>query len=157
LRLRVREYDRIMVAKNQDTGAKLTRRQTLWERLWASTILLYTVVATLIVWRTLGKYGVNVFLFFIIDAITSWTYGISTARLLLNVIKRQWKAARKWAWASATSFVTPQIYILASARHAPRDVYLIVIAVITLLILFAVISVLLQIRSSRRRSASASE
>jgi hypothetical protein len=146
-----------MVAKNQDTGAKLTRRQTLWERLWASTILLYTVVATLIVWRTLGKYGVNVFLFFIIDAITSWTYGISTARLLLNVIKRQWKAARKWAWASATSFVTPQIYILASARHAPRDVYLIVIAVITLLILFAVISVLLQIRSSRRRSASASE
>ena len=138
-------------------GAKLTHRQTLWERLWASTILLYTVVATLVVWRTLGKYGVNVFLFFIIDAVTSWTYGISTARLLLNVIKRQWKAARRWTWAAALSFVTPQIYILASARHAPRDVYLIVIAVIALLILFAVISLLLQIRSSKRRSASASE
>ena len=138
-------------------SAKLTRRQTLWERLWASTILLYTVVATLVVWRTLGKYGVNVYLFFIIDAVTSWTYGISTARLLLNVIKRQWKAARKWAWAAAISFVTPQIYILASARHAPRDVYLIVIAVITLLILFAAISLLLQIRSSKRRSTSASE
>jgi hypothetical protein len=138
-------------------GAKLTHRQTLWERLWASTILLYTVVATLVVWRTLGKYGVNVFLFFIIDAVTSWTYGISTARLLLNVIKRQWKAARRWAWAAATSFVTPQIYILASARHAPRDVYLIVIAVIALLILFALISLLLQIRSSKKRSTSPSE
>ena len=138
-------------------SAKPTHRQTLWERLWASTILLYTVVATLIVWRTLGKYGVNIYLFFIIDAITSWTYGISTARLLLNVIKRQWKAARKWAWAAAISFVTPQIYILASARHAPRDVYLIVIAVITLMILFAFISLLLQIRNSKKRSASAPE
>ena len=141
-------YSRIM-------GAKLTHRQTLWERLWASTILLYTVVATLVVWRTLGKYGVNVFLFFIIDAVTSWTYGISTARLLLNVIKRQWKAARRWAWAAATSVVTPQIYILVPARHDPRDVYMIVIAVTARLILFAFISLLLHISTSKTHPTSA--
>ena len=108
-----------MVATNKNTGAKRTRRQTLWERLLASSVLLYTVGATFVVWRTLGKYGVNVLLFFVIDAITSWNYGIATARLIVGAIKREWKAVRKWAVASAISFVTPQIYILASAWHAP--------------------------------------
>lgn len=144
-----------MSAKKHQTGVKLTRRQRFWERIWASTILLYTVVATVVVWRTLGKYGVNVFLFFVIDGITSWTYGIATARLVLNVIKREWKAVRKWTLAAAVSFVTPQIYILASARHAPRDVYLIVIGVITFLILFAIMSLILQIRRSQKMARSA--
>lgn len=139
-----------MVAKNKHSGVKRTRRQTFWERIWASTILLYTVGATLIVWRTLGKYGVNPLVFFVIDGITSWTYGISTARLTMTVIKRKWKEARKWAWASAISFVTPQIYVLAAAHHAPRDVYLIVIAVISILILLAFATLMLQIRKSKK-------
>lgn len=146
-----------MATKNQHSGVKQTRRQIFWERLWASTIVLYTVGATFVVWRTLGKYGVNVLLFFIIDGITSWSYGIATARLIVNVIKREWKVVRKWTWVAAISFVTPQVYILASARHAPRDVYLIVIIVITFLILFAVLTLLFQIRSSKRVAASTSE
>jgi hypothetical protein len=121
------------------------------ERLWASTILLYTVVATFVVWKTLSKYGVNPIIFFVVDAITSWTYGIATARLTMCVIRREWKSVRKWAWASAISFLTPQLYILVAAHHAPRDVYLIVIAVISFMILLALISVLIQIRKSVRR------
>lgn len=143
-----------MVAKKPETGAKRTRRQTFWERMLASSVLLYTVAATFVVWRTLGKYGVNPLVFFVIDGITSWTYGIATARLIVNVIKRQWNAARKWTWASAISFVTPQIYVLAAAHHAPRDVYLIVIIVIVFMILFATLTLLFQIRRSRRLAAS---
>lgn len=139
-----------MPVRKVNSGSGLTRRQIFWERLWASTILLYTIVATLIVWKTLSKYGVNVLVFFVIDAITSWTYGIATARLLLSVIKGDWKIVRKWSLAAALSFITPQVYILTSARHAPRDVYLIVVVVIALLILFALATLLLQIRKSRR-------
>ena len=94
----------------------------------------------------------NPVVFFVIDAITSWTYGIATARLTMSVIRREWKAVRKWAWASAVSFVTPQVYILVAAHHAPRDVYLIVISVITFLILLAFVSLLVQIKSSKRKS-----
>jgi hypothetical protein len=112
--------------------------------------LLYTIVATFVVWRTLRKYGVNPIAFFVIDAITSWTYGISTARLLVTIIKKDWKISRKWAWASAVSFVTPQLYILISARHAPKDVYIIVISVIAVLTIFVVGSLLLQIRKTRK-------
>lgn len=145
-----------MVAKKEQTGAKLTRRQIFWERLWAGSVVLYSVGATFVVWRTLAKYGVNPILFFIIDVTTSWPYGIATARIVVNVIKLEWKAVRKWTWVAVITFVTPQVYILVSARHAPRDVYLIVIMVISFLVLFALISVLLHIRSSRRRVASSS-
>lgn len=128
----------------------ITKRQRFWERLWASSILLYTIVATFVVWRALSKYGVNPILFFVIDAITSWTYGISTARLLMAVLKKDWKLSRKWAWASAISFVTPQLYVLISARHAPRDVYIIVISVIGVLTIFVAGSLLLQIHKTRK-------
>jgi hypothetical protein len=114
--------------------------------------LLYTVVATLIVWKALSKYGVNPIVFFVIDAITSWTYGISTARLTVCVVRREWKAVRKWAWAAAVSFITPQMYILIAAHHAPRDVYLIVIGVISFMVLLALASLIIQIRKSNNLS-----
>jgi hypothetical protein len=137
--------------KGEESKPVRTRRARLVERLWASTILLYTIVATFVVWKALSKYGVNPVIFFVIDAITSWTYGIATARLTMCVIRREWKSVRKWAWVSAISFITPQLYVLVAAQHAPRDVYLIVIAVISLMILLALISVFIQIRKSVRR------
>lgn len=129
-----------------------THRTLIAERLWASSILLYTVVATLVVWKALSKYGVNPIVFFVIDAITSWTYGIATARLTVCVVRREWKSARKWAWASAISFLVPQLYILVAAHHAPRDVYLIVIGVISFMILLAMVSLIVQIRKSANLS-----
>ena len=114
--------------------------------------MLYTFGATFVVWKALSKYGVNPIVFFVIDAITSWTYGIATARLTVSVVQRDWKAARKWAWASAVSFVTPQMYILIAAHHAPRDVYLIVIGVISFMILLATVSLIVQIRKSANLS-----
>ena len=144
-------YPDSVSGKSVEARPVRTRRAMIVERLWASTILFYTVAATFVVWKALSKYGVNPIIFFVIDAITSWTYGIATARLTMCVIRREWKCARKWAWASAISFITPQLYILIAARHAPRDVYLIVIGVISFMILLAFGSLLVQIRKSTRR------
>lgn len=141
-----------MGGKAKNPAAPRTRKTIIVERLWASTILLYTVVATLVVWKALSKYGVNPIVFFVIDAITSWTYGISTARLTVCVVRRDWKAMRKWAWAAAVSFVTPQMYILIAAHHAPRDVYLIVIGVISFMILLALATLIVQIRKTNNLS-----
>ena len=111
------------------------------------------MVATFVVWKALSKYGVNPIIFFVIDAITSWTYGIATARLTVCVVRREWKIARKWAWASAVSFLTPQVYILIAAHHAPRDVYLIVIGVISFMVLLAIVSLIVQIKKSANLSS----
>jgi len=127
-----------------------SKRQTLWERLWASLIVLYSFAATFVVWKTLHKYGVNPYLFFVIDLITSWFYGIASARLVVAIIHKRWSQTQKWGWLAAINFILPQIYILVSARRVPRDVYLIIYSVVGVLVAFAVIGIGSQIRVARK-------
>lgn len=127
-------------------------RQPLIEKLWASTIVIYSFGATLVVWKTLHKYGVNPLLFFIIDVCTSWPYGIATARIVAKVFERDWKQVQKWSLTAAICFVTPQVYVLAASHHAPKDVYIAVISVCVALGCFALLSLLIQIRSGRRKA-----
>lgn len=136
-----------MVAHKPHTGAKRSKREVFWERIWAGLLVLYSTGAAYLVWRTLSRYGVNPIAFLVIDMVTSWPYGLATARIVVNVVKRQWREVRKWSWVAAITFIAPDVYVLASAHHAPPHVYLILILVITALILFAILSVVLQIRS----------
>ena len=127
-----------------------TRRQTFWERLWASTIVLYTFGATFVVWKALHKYGVNPYIFFVVDLITSWFYGLASARLVVALLHKRWSETQKWGWLSALNFMLPQIYILVSARHVPRDVYIIIYSVIGLMVAFAIVGVATQLRAARK-------
>ena len=129
-----------------------TKRQTFWERIWTSTILLYTFVATFVVWKALHKYGVNPYIFFVVDLITSWFYGLATARLVVAIIHKRWSQTQKWGWLSAINFVLPQVYILVSARHVPRDVYLIIYGVIGVLMALAIIGIVSQIRATHKET-----
>jgi hypothetical protein len=122
----------------------------LWERLWASTILLYTVFATIVVWKTLAKYGVNPIIFAILDAITSWTYGIGTARLVTNLIEKKRSEVNKWVLVSAISFILPPIYVLSSTSHAPAEDYYSIIGVIVALAIFSISSFLLNLRKKKK-------
>jgi len=128
---------------------RVPKRIKLWERLWASSILLYTVFATIVVWKTLSKYGVNPIVFAVLDAITSWSYGISTARLVTSLIEKKKDQLNKWVFISAISFITPPIYVLASASHAPKSDYYSVIGVIAALALFSIFSLASQIRKKK--------
>ena len=135
---------------------RVPKRIKLWERLWASTILLYTFAATFVVYKTMSQYGVNWIVFFIIDAITSWTYGIGTARLVVALIEKNWSALKKWVWISGASFITPQLYLLAVARHVPHNDYISIAVVIGALILFALFSLSSEIKRARQSNSSAS-
>ena len=131
-----------------------TKRQTFWERIWASTIILYTFVATFVVWKALHKYGVNPYIFFVVDLITSWFYGLASARLVVAIIHKRWSETQKWGWLSALNFMLPQLYILVSARHVPHDVYLIIYSVIGVLVAFAIVGIISQIRVARKDKAA---
>jgi len=130
-----------------------TKRQTFWERIWASTIVLYTFAATFVVWKALHKYGVNPYFFFVIDLITSWFYGLASARLVVAVIKKRWSETQKWGWLSALNFMLPQVYILVSANHVPKDVYIIIFSVISVMVAFAVLGVVSQVRAARKEKS----
>lgn len=146
-----------MVANHPRSHANRSGREILWERIWAGLLVLYSVGAAYLVWRTLSPYGVNPIVFLVIDMVTSWPYGLATARIVVNVVKVRWSEVRKWSWVAAVTFIAPDVYVLASAHHAPRHIYLLLILVITALIALAVLSVVLQIRSWGKLAASASE
>ena len=124
-----------------------SKRETFWERIWASTIVLYTFAATFVVWKTMGKYGVNPVGFFVVDLITSWFYGLATARLVVAIFKKRRSTINKWAFSSCVNFAIPDIYIIAFARHVPRDVYLAFAGVIAVLAAFSIFGVVQQVRA----------
>ena len=134
-----------------------TKRQIFWERLWASTIVLYTFGATFVVWKALHKYGVNPYLFFVIDLITSWFYGLASARLVVAILHRRWSETQKWGWLSALNFLLPQFYILISAHHVPKDVYIIIFSAIGVMAIFAIVGVISQVRTARKERATHEE
>ena len=132
-------------------AGQLTKHQKLVERLMASTVVLYSFAATFVVWRELRQFGVNPILFFVIDVATSWPYGIATTRIVVNFINKEWRAVQKWSWIASACFVTPQIYVLLTASSAPPKIYHIVEIVIAVMVVFAITSVVLQIRSSKKK------
>ena len=131
-----------------------SKRETFWERLWASTIVLYTFAATFVVWKTLGKYGVNPIGFFFVDLVTSWLYGISTARLVVCLYRRQMKPAQKYGIYTLINFAIPDIYIFAFARHVPKDIYYAIFGVIAILAAFSIAGVVQQIRAYQKEQST---
>ena len=127
-----------------------TTREKFWERIWASTVVLYTFCATFVVYKELSKYGVNWGWYLIIDVPTSWLYGITSARLVMAVVRRRWGQIQKWGWLAAANFAIPQLYILITARKAPHNVYLIIYSVIAVLVIFALGGIASQVSNARK-------
>ncbi len=127
-----------------------SKRETFWERIWASTIILYSFGATFVVWKAMRKYGTNPYLFFVIDVATSWLYGLASARLVMAIIKKRTSQISKWGIYSALNFVIPQLYILFSAHHVPRDVYFIIGGVVAVLAVFSIFGIYNELRKARR-------
>jgi hypothetical protein len=127
-----------------------SQRETFWERVFASTVVIYTFCATFIVYKELRKYGTNWVIYFIIDLPTSWFYGIAVSRLVGSFVKKRWNQVQKWAWLAAINFVLPQLYILISARKAPHTVYLIIYVVIAVLAMFALGGIISQIKVAKK-------
>ena len=146
-----------MFAPEPHSEANRSRKEILWERIWAGLLVFYSVGAAYLVWRTLSPYGVNPIVFLIIDMVTSWPYGLATARIVVNVVKARWSEVRKWSWVAGVTFIAPDVYVLASAHHAPRHIYVLLLLVITALIALAILSIILQIRSWGRLAASTAE
>ncbi len=142
-----RYADRVLVS---DVNPDTIRREHRWERLWAGLVVLYSIGRALVVWRTLAKYGVNPVVYLIIDVVTSWPYGIATARIVFNVLRRRWSNVRNWILVAAPTFIAPDLYLLITAHRAPHTVYVVLIMVIAFLAVAAVATLMQQIRAGRR-------
>ena len=121
------------------------------ERLWVGLVLLYGVGKSILVWQTLGKYGVNALLYFIFDIGAAIPYGIATARVVIYGLARDWSRVRIWGAIALVTHFIPDIYIFAVIHEPPP---LLVDGLLFLLALFTVVALIGLIRQFLARKAA---
>lgn len=114
-----------MVTINPDvTTLKPKVRATSVERLWIWSIVGYSVLRFVLAWGSFGRYGVNPWIFGIIDVGTAWPYAKSTAGMVKAGWAGRWAVLGGWALASLAMFFAPYAYLWSAGNGMPGSVRL---------------------------------
>lgn len=80
----------------------------------------------------LSDYGINTAVFAVVELVSAYVYGASSARLLIAVIDRQRKMAFKWGIVTGGMYLAPDLYVLFAGNALPSTAY---VAIVLLLVL----------------------
>ena len=140
----------------QHSAATLRKRQRL-TRAWATFVILWSVMRTIIIWAALGDYGFNPWIYLSIDLVCSTIDAITTPRMVLRFVDDRYRSAFKWGAVSLLAYVVPDIYIFEGTRRLPKKVIVVLCLVIAAMLVVAVVTVVRKIRKGRaeRRLAEA--
>lgn len=135
------------------------RRRRRLSNTWAGIVLAWSLIRTLIVWAAVGSYGLNPWIYLMIDLASAVTDGYTTPRMVLNFIDDHYRQAVKWASVSFVAFIVPDLYIFLGTRTLPWYIVIAVLGIITLTFSIAVFTVVRKIRKGRaaRRAAAETE
>ncbi|HAP75000.1 MAG TPA: hypothetical protein DCR14_02860 [Acidimicrobiaceae bacterium] len=133
--------------------ATLKRRKVL-SRTWAGMVVGWSLIRALIVWAAVGDYGLNPWVYLVIDLIAAGIDGYTTPRMVLAFIDDHYKQAVKWAAISLIVFIIPDLYIFFGTSELPKHVLIIICIIISATFLLAVWSVVMKIRKGRAAKAA---
>ncbi len=120
------------------------------ERLWVVLVLIYGVGKSILVWHTLGKYGVNAFLYFCFDIGAALPFGIATARLVIYGLVRDWPRVRIWGAIALVTHFIPDLYIFAVLKEPPPLLVDGLVLIVLLFTIVAIIGVIRQFQGQQR-------
>lgn len=121
------------------------------ERIWILLVVLYGIGKSVIVWQTLGRYGVNALLYLVFDIGAAIPFGLATSRVVIYGLARDWPRVRSWGLIALVTHFIPDIYIFAVLREPPP---LLVDGLVFLVILFTVVAVIGVVREFQRGKAT---
>lgn len=99
--------------------------------LWIIGVFIFAVVRALVAWPTLGRYGVNPWVFLAIDLITAFPYAYGQVKLIKVVVAKDLRAIQVWSIVVLLSFLAPYLYIfVAGSGELPLIGYVIVCVLI---------------------------
>lgn len=119
------------------------------ERIWVLLVVLYGIGKSVVIWHTLGKYGVNALLYFVFDIGAAIPYGIATARVVIYGLARDWPRVRIWGLIAVITHFIPDIYIFAVLNEPPPLLVDGLVFVIALFTIIAIIGVVQQIQAKK--------
>ena len=120
------------------------------ERGWILVSIAYGGLRAALVWKFLKKYGVNPYLFGVIEFVSAAIYGKSSAQVVGAVIDVAWVRLRKWLPIAVFSYFAPDAYVFLSAGHLPSDMLAILISVVCVTLVLTAVGILAQVRQGRQ-------
>jgi hypothetical protein len=127
----------------------MSSRSTTWSRVWIIASIAYGGLRTALVWRFLHQYGVNVWVFGIIELFASALYGLSSARVVTFLLARSWSHLRPWGVLTFVSYAIPDVYVFASAGTLPGSYLDVLIGIVFVTAVLTAIGIVGQVRKGR--------
>jgi hypothetical protein len=78
---------------------------------WVVTIVAFTIARFFVAKGTLEAYGLNLWVFGIIDIVTAVPYALGVAHVVGALVDRQPARAGRWGTVALVSFLAPYLYV----------------------------------------------
>ena len=130
------------------------RKRVEWA--WYAVSGLYSLFRVVLAQHTVTRYGVNIWVFAIVEFTATIPYAVGTARVVTSLLDHDRRAATRWALVASAGFFAPDVYTLAAARTAPWWIYAVVLTWMTVAAVIAVRSLQGNLRQRRAEAAAES-
>jgi hypothetical protein len=110
-------------------------------RAWVVGNVAFSAGRALIAWPTFGQYGLNPWVFLVLDIVTAPPYGVSQA-LTVKILRdpdRPGRDAIVWAAGVVVFFLLPYVYLVAATGDVPVIAY---VGVVAWMLFFGTLAVL---------------
>jgi hypothetical protein len=91
------------------------------QRTWLALVLAWVVIRTLVIRDVFGGYGVNPWIYFLIDLASAIPYAILSGRAVVNYLDKNWGSFRKNGFFALFFFYMPDMYVLSTAEEVPNS------------------------------------
>lgn len=125
-------------------------KTTVLKNAWITAVLAYSVVRTLVIWKIFQKYGVNQYLYLIIDIVCAYWYAIFSTKLVIETSKTHYKNLLKYLSLTLIFNFIPDLYVLATAKEVPSFIFKSYIQIIVLLAIIGLFSLFREIQNRRK-------
>jgi hypothetical protein len=114
-------------------------------------VVVFTICRFFVAYGALDRYGVNIWLFGLIDIVTAVPYGVSTARVVGALVDRKYQAFTRWVVVACTTFLAPYLYLAWAGRDVgfPPVVYVVLATLVLCFGANAVLGVTKKVRTRR--------
>jgi hypothetical protein len=130
---------------------KSEKHQKLIERWWIAIVIAWDVIKTFAVDKTFAKYGVNPYVYFAIVISIAVPYAISTAKMFFAIVVNHWRNASIYGGIAMVLHFIPDIYILITAKSAPKTIYDSFIFIIAVFAFFGIREVVRKVKEHRKK------
>ncbi len=137
-----------VTARPQHSEATLRRRKLL-SLTWLGLAVGWSLIRAVIAWAVLGDYGLNPWIYLGIDLASAVVDGMTTPRMVISFVDRQYRRALMWALCSLVAFVVPDLYLFLGTGHLPKRIIVIMVVIVTITFTVAVVSVLRKVATTR--------